>query len=534
LNLRPPRSEPTRGKRRPTSGSSSDDKTVFSNLRLGTARLTGLGLPTTDGTRSERLYRLAFWALLSAAAALRLLRLDHFSYWLDEVFESYVIHGSWSFLWTTLRQDAFHPPLDYVIQKLVETLHPSDAARKIVPALWGVGTVACCGLLLRRRGGRAVALFAMLLLAANPFFVRYSQELRPYSLGLFLEALSLLALDHALAHRSRATAAGFLLTSLATAYALYLAAVGLLVAAAALIAEDCFSPDAGRRATARRFLAWSPAIGVALVILYLPWWPVVLRAAGTRYPARSEFSVSHFGRLVAAFSITTREGGYSFGPPKLFYATFAVFVLLVAAGFLSAASRRGLRFLSGWLCGGFLFIQLILFLTPGRLGFRYYAGVAIVLPLLAAVGLAALGRRRCILAAAALIVILAYQSFTLVDYYRAGRYDWRPIARFFQRAPDSEKIFSDNQNAILCLSYYICGPGWLAGAPCRKSFVNLGGAVAPLEDSLRRRDKSWLVLSTLPSADAPRRWSQRFRTRSFPEAESVTVRRIEAGAFGSN
>lgn len=511
-----------------------DEKAIFSRQWLGTARLTSLGPTIIEETRSERLYRLAFWALLSVAAALRLLRLDHFSYWLDEVFESYVIHGSWSFLWTTLRGDAFHPPLDYVIQKLVESLHPSDAARKIVPALWGVGTVACYTLLLRRRGGRAVALFAMVLLAANPFLVRYSQELRPYSLGLFLEALTLLALDHALAHRSWAGAAGFLLMALATAYALYLAAVGLIVAAAALIADDCFSPDAGRRATARRFLAWSPAFGAALASLYLPWWPVVLRAAKTTYPARSDFSVSHFARLIASFSITSRAGGYSFGPPRQFYVVFAMFVLLVAAGFFFAAFRPGLRFLSGWLCGGFLFIQLILSSATGRSGFRYYAGVAIVLPLLAAVGLAALARRKRAITAAALLLILAYQSFTLVDYYRSGRYDWRPIARFFQRAPDSEKIFADNQNSIYCLSYYICGPRWLSGAPCRKTFVNLGGAVAPLDDSLGRGEKSWLVLSTLPSAEEPRRWSQRFRTMSFPEAESVTVRRIEAGAFGPN
>lgn len=445
-----------------------------------------------------------------------------------------MIHGSWSFLWTTLRQDAFHPPLDYVIQKLVEGLRPSDAARKIVPALWGVGTVAAYGLLLRRRGGRAVALLAMLLLAANPFLVRYSQELRPYSLGLFLEGLSLAALDFALARRSRIAGVGFLLAALATAFALYLAAVGLLTAAAALLADDCFSPDAVRRATARRFLAWSPAFGAALAVGYLPWWPVVLRAARTTYPARSDFSVSHFGRLIASFSITSRGGGYSFGPPKLFYVVFAMFVLLVAAGFFSAAFRPGLRFLSGWLCGGFLLIQLLLSSATGRSGFRYYAGVAIVLPLLAAVGLAALARRQRALAAAALLLILAYQSFTLVDYYRAGRYDWRPIARFFQRAPDSEKIFADNQNSIFCLSYYICGPRWLSGAPCRKTFVNLGGAVAPLADSANRGERSWLVLSTLPSAEEPRRWSQRFPTSSFPEAEGVTVRRIEKRGRNGN
>jgi uncharacterized membrane protein len=468
------------------------------------------------------------------AAAVRLTRLDHFSYWLDEVFESYVIHGSWDFLWTKLRQDAFHPPLDYVIHKLFELLHPSDAARKIVPALWGVGTVACYGVLLRRRGGRTIALLAILLLAANPFLVRYSQELRPYSLALFLQAVSLVALDHALTWRSGVATAGFLLATLATAYTLYLAAVGLLVAVAALLLDDCFSSDPRHRATARRFLVWSPAFGAALAAGYLPWWPVLLRAAGTAYPATSDFSVSHFGRLIASFSITSREGGYSFGPPKLFYAVFATFVLLIALGFVSAALRPRLRFLSGWLCGGFLLVQLLLFSAAGRSGFRYYAGVAIALPLLAAVGVAALGRHRRALAAAAVLVILTYQTSTLADYYRRGRYDWRPIARFFERTPDSEKIFADNQNSILCLAYYICGPRWLSGEPCRKTFLNLDGAVAALQESVSRGERSWLVLSTLPSAEEPRRWSRGFRTISFPEAESVSVRRIEASRQSEN
>ena len=50
--------------------------------------------------------------LLVAAAAVRLFRLDHFSYGLDEILQGFFIQGDSRFFWKTLKFDAIHPRLE--------------------------------------------------------------------------------------------------------------------------------------------------------------------------------------------------------------------------------------------------------------------------------------------------------------------------------------------------------------------------------------------------------------------------------------
>ena len=217
-------------------------------------------------------------AVTLIAAAVRLFRLDHFSYGLDEILQGYWIQGSWEFFWRSLKFDAVHPPLDYLVARFVESAHPADWVRKVPDVLWGTLTVPVLGLLVGRRAGRAAGIVAALLLAAAPFHVRYSQEFRPYSLSLFLLALALLLLDRFLERPTAIRLVLLFAATLATAYTLYFAALVLALAAGAMAAEDSFSSEPDRRSHARRFLLWSPAFAAALFLAYLPWLPVVLEA----------------------------------------------------------------------------------------------------------------------------------------------------------------------------------------------------------------------------------------------------------------
>src|SRR6266487_5648140 len=67
---------------------------------------------------------LLFAIILAAAAEVRLYRLDHFSYGLDEILQSYMIQGTSESFWKSLKFDAVHPPLDYLVARSVEALGP--------------------------------------------------------------------------------------------------------------------------------------------------------------------------------------------------------------------------------------------------------------------------------------------------------------------------------------------------------------------------------------------------------------------------
>ena len=66
---------------------------------------------------------------------------------------------------------------------------------------FGVATVVALWRWLDRRLGMAPAIVASLLAALSPVHVRYSQELRPYSLALLLLVLAIWRFDAS--HESR-------------------------------------------------------------------------------------------------------------------------------------------------------------------------------------------------------------------------------------------------------------------------------------------------------------------------------------------
>src|SRR6476659_2578527 len=297
--------------------------------------------------------------LLVAAAAVRLFRLDHFSYGLDEILQGFFIQGDSRFFWKTLKFDAIHPPLDYLVARFLELFGPADWARKLPAVAWGVGTVGAIGLLVARRTERAAAgWMAALLLAFAPFHVRYSQEFRPYSLGLFLLVLSLLLLDRYLDKPGPLRLVGLWLACLATMYALYFAALILSIAAVALVVEDAFSRDGPRSRTARRFLLWSPAFAGTIFLSYLPWWPVVLEAARRPPPVPAPpLSWDRLTRLLSFFSFAP-DDGQPLGRKGPFY------LLLVISGLVIAWRRPKLRFLVVWPVAGFFAIEILGHLPP--------------------------------------------------------------------------------------------------------------------------------------------------------------------------
>ncbi len=277
---------------------------------------------------------IALWAVvLLLAAAIRLWRLDYFSYWLDEIFEAYWIRDSCQELWQTLRSQLLQAPLDYSIAKLVETLGPSDAGRKIPAVLWGVGCVAALGALVGRRAGPSSGFVAGFLLALAPYHVRYSQELRPYSLAMFLLCLSLYLLDAFLERQDAKRLVLLFLACVATAYCLFIAALVLILAGSALVVEDCFAREERRRETARKFLRFSPLFVGTIAIAYLPWWSVLLRAI--RSPPFSQpptLGLARAGRLFSYFG---------FGPADWYPLGRAGFFFIAVTAASNGAVRTG-------------------------------------------------------------------------------------------------------------------------------------------------------------------------------------------------
>jgi hypothetical protein len=480
----------------------------------------------------DRRHATLLWVGIAAAGgAIRFLRFDHFSFWLDEILEVYTVCGSWSSLWTSLRWQGLHAPLDYILQKLWFSVAAGGSWHRALPAVWGTLSIALLGILLARRAGVLFGVLAAAFLALSPFHVRYSQEVRPYSLGTLFLVAALLALDVHLERPRLPTLAAFYACALGCLYSLYLAAFILALAAPAMVIEDCAAEDPGRRAAARRFLRWSPVHAAVIAAGFFPWWPVAaaaMRSAPMTTP--SALSAARAFRYLGYFGFNPHDG-YPLGRQGVFFAC------LVALGAVCAVRTRGVRFLLSWALLGMVGIEILEHRHSTFDSIFHWLLAGMALAPLAALPVAALVRRRrtLLLGGALAVVTAVLYARGLTRYFEAGRPDWRPLARdllarplatYADAAPPRGQLFVENQYSQLCLAYYLVGPQWLC---CRTEgdiqIVNVDGDRARLEQVWRSGADAWLVLAAGPRSPALRDWAARFPGREFPQVELGAILR---------
>jgi hypothetical protein len=118
--------------------------------------------------------------------------------WFDEALAVNISRLPLSELQEALRQDGA-PPLYYVLLHFwIEVFGTGDFAVRALSGVVSVAALPLAYLAGKRIGGRAVAWWSVLLLAASPYAVRYATESRMYALVMILVLWGYLALRRAL------------------------------------------------------------------------------------------------------------------------------------------------------------------------------------------------------------------------------------------------------------------------------------------------------------------------------------------------
>ena len=266
-----------------------------------------------------------------------------------------------------------------------------------------VGSMVACGLLVvlgHRLFGRPVALVGGLLLATSPFFVKWSQQARGYTL---LVAASLVATLLLLRALERATRGAWAAYGLAFTFVIVWHPVGGLLLApahAVLIAQ--------RRERARPHGLLAAVIVMALAV---PWaTQIALRSTGEGV-AMNWLTFPTFGVATRTLLGVSGIGGLG--------------ILLAVAGLwlLHRRARSDLAlWLGAWALGPFVLALLVSLVRPIYLD-RYLIVAAPALALLAAVAIVGTGRRS---RAVALVAVVLATSVGLVRWYAtADRGNWR-------------------------------------------------------------------------------------------------------------
>lgn len=201
--------------------------------------------------------------------AARLWRLSASCLWFDEIFSVHAARHGWAELLRFAAADIIHPPLFYLLLKIWISLGGESLLwLRLLPALVGMAAIIPFLLLCReldlKQNERNLAL---LLLAVNGYLIKYAQELRMYSLLMFLSAFSLwLFVKFFKAEHGWRKQVGWLfLINLLLVYSHY---AGWIV-----VAVECLVLVIWQRRKAKLFL-----IAFALLLLAYAPWVLLVRA----------------------------------------------------------------------------------------------------------------------------------------------------------------------------------------------------------------------------------------------------------------
>ena len=226
-----------------------------------------------DTSRGERP---APWVALAVAAVLVVATVLRFTtksdLWLDEALSVNVARLPLSQLHAALRHDGA-PPLYYVLLHFwIRAFGIGDVASRSLSAVLSVATLPVAWLAGRRLGGRRVAWFTVLIVAASPYAITYATSARMYSLIMLLVFAGYVVTLRAL---ERPTIGWLALVALITAllaYTQYWCFYLLAVAGALLVLRAVRAgPGAVRRATTR--VIFAVVVGG---LLFIPWLPTFL------------------------------------------------------------------------------------------------------------------------------------------------------------------------------------------------------------------------------------------------------------------
>ena len=416
-------------------------------------------------------------AVLLVAAALRLYGLAGWSLNNDEIAQVRWSSGSFGEMVHEVRADAVHPPLDYAVQWVLGKTGAPEWVRRVPSLMAGLLTVAGFILLGRWWHSPAAGAFAGILLAISPAHVRYSQEVRPYAIGIFFVVAALVGLElFAMTRRRRWAAVWFASVFLAGA-TLYLAGV---MAALATITRVWIDRRDELQPVWRRL----PLAIIAWTVMYAPWLRIVFRAARAHTPAAPE--APHWPWW------EHRLHAFGTGPELVAPMTLGswLFWLAVAGGVRISLDVPRLRTATSWLIAGCALTVALLQVRPHFPNTaRYLMPAMIAGAVLAGAGMAVWWYRRLTRAAAVIVlgVIVFYAASSLRSYYADGRPRWREVAEFVHgRVQPGDKVVLTNNWVTRNFGYYwermpprpitieqfnvepgaIAGPAWIVTGQC--------------------------------------------------------------------
>ncbi len=493
-------------------------------VHVALPRPTSLVTHIRTDTPAERstLISLGLLAIVCLAAALRIYHLGYESMWLDEAYSIDLAHRTLPHIILETGHDV-HPPLYYdALHFWMRLFGDGPSTVRALSAICGILAIPVMFRMTAAIFDDATGLVAAALLALSVFHVEYAQEARMYALLAFLSLLSMTCFLRLVSSPSRWAFAGYVLFSALLAYthaysAFVIIAQVLYLAGVAIVAHDVWLRVWRRVLLAQAFV----------ILLFLPWVPRMFVQLfhveeGFWIPKSSPNSVIdavvHYG-----------------GSAPLACGLGACVLLAIGVSVIKPDQRPSTRPpMTMWLLVCWLACPVLLPFALSQLSSPIFLTKYTIAALLAFIVLAARGLMLLpgrIVRIAAVVVVVAYASIALRDYYAVERKEgWRAItAGVTDAAQPNDLVLFDQIYGQMPFDYYspradLVEVRFLDHA----NLLTDPTVLAMLTLATRGHDRVWVVVS---NRDRITPLVLGALSRAYTEQSHTTMRNVESYLF---
>jgi mannosyltransferase len=284
--------------------------------------------------RSNRIFWIIICIIVILGAVLRVYGLTRQSLWLDEANGIRIAEKSFSQIISELKEDV-SPPLHYFMLHIwIKIFGPGELSTRVFVAIFGILLIPAIYYVGSSLFNREVGLISAFIASIAQFHVRYSQEVRMYSMLALLGLLSTYFLYRALTTDTRASWVGYTLCTIST---IYTHNYGIFIAASGVAFFVIYAITQNTRL--RKFLIAQCIIA----ILYLPWLPILI---AKHYGSSAIVGwIPHMRPylIYETFKVYSGLGFDMFRPAiksLIMWAGFAVFISCFLAGIFSIRRHK--------------------------------------------------------------------------------------------------------------------------------------------------------------------------------------------------
>ncbi len=363
---------------------------------------------------------MVFGVIIVLAVTARWVGITKSSIWHDEGYSAMLASRDWLGIWLGSARDV-HPPLYYELLHGWSVIFGNSAlALRSLSAVCGVAVVGLGYLIVDKITKRHnIAALAGVILALNPFLIRYSQEARMYGvLGVFM-LVAMLGLIMIVRRNNRWL--GYALYILGISAGLYTHYFTVLVVASFwLYVASLYIVKGNKKIKLLSDWRWWGA-NVLAVIIFLPWIPNMINqiTSGQGLGWLSKTSIATFNDTIWQFFTFT--DAHLIGPISYWVLPLGVLAAILYISILDKSKERFVRLLAIFTLLPILSVIVISLVKP-VFHQRYFVFSALSVCMLLAIYFSSLVKKHRAVAVALALVVISLQLVGIRNVYSQGNH----------------------------------------------------------------------------------------------------------------